>query len=328
MIFDINLRSYFTRDAVAEALRVLPPVKSPITDLIFATKKQHPLPVIGLEELSEITKNVPVVKRGAPSLSLGGNTLNISYIEPQGVDVNEIVTARDLNDLKMLDKSGMSAWVNNKIDKIRRVIRQTTETLACLALTGTITYPCKTEGGYEDYVVDYGSTLTFSPDLVWDDNTATLKDVLKTLIEIQSVIQETSQFGGSVVFLAGKTAFFTLANLITSLPNDARIPATVSENTINLAGFKVILANYQYWDLATSAYLPVIDPKYICAVAQDAPNSLYYLAIDDIKAGMQATPLYINTIQQDDPSSYKIIGKSKPLPIVVPKAICWSQVIA
>ncbi len=327
MIFEVDLRRYFTRDAVAESLKVLPPVKSPIIDTIFATKKQHALPVIGLSEITEITRNVPVVKRGAPSLNLGGNTLNISYIEPQGVDVNEIVTATELNNLKMLDRGGMTAWVNEKIDKIRRVIRQTTETLACLALTGTITYPAKTEAGYENYVVDYGSTLSYTPNLVWDDNTAKLKDVLQTLIEIQAVLQESSQFGGSLAILAGKTAFFTLANLITGLSNDQRIAATVSENAINVAGFKILLANYQYWDIATSAYLPVIADKSICVVAMDAPHALYYLAIDDIKAGLQSTPLYINPIQQDDPSSYKIIGKSKPLPVVVPKAICWAKVI-
>lgn len=328
MIYDIDLRSYFTRDAIADSLRVLPPVKSPITDLIFATKKQHAFPVIGLSEITEITKNVPVVKRGSPSLSLGGNTLNISYIEPQGVDVNEIVTATELNNLKMLDKSGMSSWINEKIDKIRRVIRQTTETLSCLALTGKITYPAKTEAGYEDYIVDYGSTLSYTPDLVWDDNTATLKDVLQALIEIQAVIQESSQFGGSLVILAGKTAFFTLAKLVTGLSNDQRIVANVNESSITLAGFKIVLANYQYWDIKTATYIPAIADKTICVVAMDAPHALYYLAIDDIKAGLQSTPLYINPIQQDDPSSYKIIGKSKPLPVIVPKAICWATVIS
>lgn len=328
MVFDINLRQYFSRSAVAQALQILPPVRTPITDLIFTNRKQHPLPVIGIEELTEITKNVPVVKRGSPSLNLGGSNLNISYIEPQGVEVNEVVTARDLNDLKLLNDTGIEAWVNGKIDKIRRVIRQTTETLACLSLTGGITYPAKTDSGYDSYIVTYGSTLSFTPVLNWDDNTAKLKDVLKTLTKIMSILQESSGFGGQIIYLAGETAFETLANMVIGLTNDNRISANVNENSITVAGFKIQLANYTYWDILSQTYKNAVDPKYIVAIAMDAPHALYYLAIDDIDAGLNATPLFIKPIKQDDPSSYKIIGKSKPLPVVVPKAICWSQVIA
>ena len=66
----------------------------------------------------------------------------------------------------------------------------------------------------------------------------------------------------------------------------------------------------------------VIDSKKLYAVALDAPFTLYYCAIDDLDANLLPMPLYVMAQKKQDPSGYKIIGKSKPLPVPVPKAIC------
>jgi hypothetical protein len=58
----------------------------------------------------------------------------------------------------------------------------------------------------------------------------------------------------------------------------------------------------------------------------DAPFRFYYLALDDLDANLQGMPFYVKPLKQDDPSGYKLIGKSKPLPVPVPKAICKATV--
>ena len=46
------------------------------------------------------------------------------------------------------------------------------------------------------------------------------------------------------------------------------------------------------------------------------PGTLFYLALDDFDAGLKALPFFAKQVKSDDPSGYKIIGMSKPLPAV------------
>ena len=49
------LRRVFQPKAVAETLAQLEPVPSVLTQVVFADKKNHPMPVIGIDEIAETT---------------------------------------------------------------------------------------------------------------------------------------------------------------------------------------------------------------------------------------------------------------------------------
>ena len=63
-------------------------------------------------------------------------------------------------------------------------------------------------------------------------------------------------------------------------------------------------------------------------IATDAGHILPYAAIDDLDGNLQPLPFFIKPIKTADPSGWKLIAESKPLPIVQPKGICDATVIA
>jgi len=325
-VYEVNLRQLFSPKAVAEAIEKLPKIETPIMDTIYTDRRNWPLPVIARSEIAKTIGNQPVVRRGSPSVNVGGEELSIDYIEPQPVDLSTHVSAAELNNLKLLDSRGLAAWRDAKIADLRAMVRATAEALSAQSLTGKIQYPMKYEGGFTYYEVDFGETLSYSPPKKWD--TAELSDILMDLVNMSTQIRRSKGYGSRLRIFAGAKAYATVAGKVIALSSDKRIAATVTANAIEIAGFIIELINTSYEDHKAGEQKPVVDDKSIVMIATDAPFRFYYLAIDDLDAGLQAMPLFVKPIKEDDPSGYKLKGMSKPLPMPVPKAICWASVLA
>jgi hypothetical protein len=326
-IIDLDVRKYFTPKSVASALKTLPEMSTQIMDTIYTTKRQHPLPVLGVDEISKILQTVPVVRRGTAAVPIQGESRQIQYIEPQPIEASTFLDAVKLNNLKLLDNSGMQMWVNDEIADIRRTVRWTTEALAAQSLTGSISYPMKTNGGYDIYTVDFGTTLEYAPSVLWNDASISVAKILKDLIAISKLIKKQG-YGRKIVWLAGSDVFIALADKILNLTaKNERFNATVTANSISIAGFEIGLVSGFYKDPQSGDTVDVLAANKLYAVAQDAPFTLYYCAIDDLDANLLPMPLYVMASKKTDPSGYKIIGKSKPLPVPVPKAICSAQCV-
>ena len=327
MVFEVNLRKYFTPRAIAQTLEKLPPLQTPVLDRIYpeSVRKQHQLPVLGINEIKRTVKNVPVVRRGTAAVPLQDGQGGISYIEPQPIEVSSFISAKELNDMKLLSEKGIQEYIAGVIDYQRQVIRKTTEALAAQSLKGEISYPMKTNAGYDLYVVSFGSTNSYTVSTPWNAENKKFADVLLDLIRISELLNKKGY--SNVAFLAGSRAFITLAQLVLNLQGDT-IKAQVTEKAITLAGFTVELFNGVYEDPRDGSTRYVVEPNYICAVALDAPFTLYYCAIDDIEAGLVAMPYYATPDMKKNPSGVEIVGKSKPLPVPVVDAICWAEVIS
>jgi hypothetical protein len=323
------LKKLFTQAAIAHAIKTLPEIKSPVMDTFYpaASRTTHPFSMIGIDEISETVKAVPVVRRGTASISVGGGSRSQSYIEPQPIDVNSFAGAKDLNDLKLLDSAGQQTYVNAKIDFIRKTVRATSEALCAQSLSGKISYAMKTETGMDTYEVDFGTVATATIAEKWGADTTQLKHILTHLMDMAETI-ETAGFGSNVEFYAGKTAFSEVASKVIAMGNDTRIEAKVDGNVIKLGGYTITRMAATYYDPKAKTYKKAIDDKFVQAVGKDAAFGFKYLAIDDLDAGLQAMPIFINPKKVDDPSGWKIMGQSKPLPIPVVKAMVKAQVIA
>ena len=57
-----------------------------------------------------------------------------------------------------------------------------------------------------------------------------------------------------------------------------------------------------------------------------ALGEVQYCAVDDVNANLQATPFWANAYTNVDPSGYKIISESKPMPMMPAESICWSVI--
>ncbi|WP_060826170.1 major capsid protein [Sulfurospirillum cavolei] len=320
------LKNLFSLAAVAVAIKQAPVLKTPIMDTFYPedVRTQHPFATIGIDELIETIKAVPVVKRGTGAIGIGGDTGTIKFIEPLPVSVQKFLGADVLNNIKTLLANGqqeyVQTYVNSQVEFMRKTIRATMESLSGQSLSGKIAYAMKTDSGMETYEVDYGTVPTYAITKKWDAADATLQDIIDGLSEMAEQIAEDG-FGENVDFYAGKKVFSKISSKISSLPNDARSDAKVVGSTILLGGYTIYRFVSTYYDPKTKKRVKAIDDKNIQAKSKDAAFAFKYLAIDDLDAGLQPLPLFVKTVKLDNPSGYNLIGNSKPLPIPVVKAM-------
>jgi len=130
-----------------------------------------------------------------------------------------------------------------------------------------------------------------------------------------------------VTFWAGKSAFMELVGKVQNLNTNTVPRPSVEGNKINLFGYTIEMVNQKY-RLPDGTLKPVVPDNQIVAFDKNAGFTLFYLAIDNFKAGLQAVPMFISSYQTQDGSSYVIQAESKPLPVPIVKAICWATVLS
>lgn len=330
MAFEVDIRKLFNPKAIALSLQRLGELKTLVMDLVYPESKrgQHPFAVIGRDEIVKKIKNVPVVRRGSAAYPYNVGDRKIEYIEPQPVDVSTFLTAKELNDLKLLDDRGLEYWRDSKIEDLRLAIRQTSEALCAQSLSGNIAYAMKIEGGYDTYEVDFGAIQSYTPSELWDAAGKTVAEIILDLIAMQRLLR-LEGYGTNITWLAGDQAFAALANKVTALSSEqSRFQASIDDKGITFLGFRFQLFSETYYDYLTSANVDVLPPKKIKAIALDAPFAFRYCAIDDIEAGLQPVPFWVPTPEiKKNPSGVEIIARSKPFPMAPPLAICEATVL-
>jgi hypothetical protein len=327
MPFDINLKNHLTPKAVAQVIKDAPPLNLPVRQTVFKASKQHPLPIIGVDEISEVIQNVPVVRRGTPAVPISHGSRSISYIEPQGIDVSDFVSAATLNNWKLLDSSGLQQVINNKLGTMQRTIQKTNEALCAQALTGSINYQMQTDIGLDTYEISFGTPHSYSPDILWTAETTKIADLFRHLSDLDSEIQDAG-WGGDVITLAGKKAYQAIIKLAdTQAASRSTVKISMNGREINIGGYIVRQVSASYKGSMGSAVKEIPDTK-VCMVDLAAPHTMFYLALDDMEAGLVPMPFFASPEYKKNPSGVEIVGRSKPIPAPVCKAVCWATVAA
>ena len=315
---------------IAQELKKLPDLKTPVVDGIYTNRRTHPFPQIGVAEIASEIDTVPVVRRGAPGVPVGKDSSSVYYIEPQPIRIEDAISAVDANNMK----SGMVDWrqvLSSKLDRLRRKIRATTEALCAQSLTGKIQYPMLLEnGGTTTYEVDFTNggdtpTLSYTASTLWSDASADVTKVLDDLVKIEELMQGNG-WGGTLRFWAGRAAYSALAKLVMAARAEKKIQLQYDGKIINIAGYEIELFVRTYKHPITGDSVKIVPDNKILVWDASAPFTLYYLAIDHFKAGFQATPLFVYSYEKPDGDAYVIFAESKPLPCPVVKAICWATV--
>jgi hypothetical protein len=322
----MGLKEIITQAAVAKAIKSLPPINTPIMDRFYASRKSYYKPVIGIDEVVEVAKAVPVIKRGGEPIIIGQGKGARTFIEAQPIEVKRTLGAAEINDIVAATNERKEAFLADQVDHIRKVVRSTAEGIAAQSLSGRIAWALR--GGENSlYEIDFGAVNTVTPSTLFDAAGVKLSAVIDLLTKLSEKIQENG-FGGNVKFDFGAKAYYALLNLVIALPNDARIRASVNGNTINLAGYELSLNASRYFDPIDNTYKYAIAPEKILAWDANAGFELRYLAVDNIAANFEPTPLYINAYQTVNGKSWIVEGESKPLPIPVVKAMATATVVA
>jgi len=327
-MIQLDLNKFFTAESIVRALSSMPELKSPVMDSIYTESKRrnHPLPTVSVSDLQQSVKNIAITKRGGSPLPVYEDSMNITHIEPQPFRPSERLNGVDVNNLKLLDDSGVELLVNNKIDRLRRIIRASTEAMSAQSLKGSIAYPMAMDGGYGTYSVDFGSTLSHTVSTAWDDSAITLDSILSDLIAIEAGIQSETHYGSEIKFWAGQDVFMALAKIAQDLGASA-VSGIIDAKTINIAGFRIELMNSSYTDLATGSQVKVVDTDKIMAFASDAPFEMVYAVIDDLDSNLSAMPFFVKHVKDPRTSTIEIIAESKPMPVPFTKGICWAAAV-
>lgn len=326
-IIDI-FRSFTKPDVWGEFLnkyKKLKPVPMPVRNTVFGAAEFWHDVSLPYSEIKDTTTNVPVVRRGSAAYALDDEGGEIHAIEPQGFVLSRFLTAARINNLLALGVKSQKAQFDAENNRMLRVIDKGVESMSSQALTGKVEYPMKADSGqYDVYELDFGSTETYSAGgLNLASTDTTLADVLKMLQGMGEPIEDNG-YGGDNLTYAGKVAFSHIARI--AMGNDTRnIAVTVTENEINVAGYKVRRLSGKYTTVVggTPTTVPKMPDNALCMIDLDAGHRFFYLAIDTLKTGLKALPFFSKVKEHDDPEGAKIYGHSKPVPVPVVGAICW-----
>ncbi len=324
-----QLKGIFSPQAVAMHLKGAPKIKTSIMDTVFPGRVQKPFALVGIDDILEIVGTVPVIRRGGLSTPVNSGSVKVDMIEPLPIKPSRDITGQDLNNLKMIlgEKASLDAWTRDVIVSLRDTCRFTTEAIAATALTGTISWPVRLDsGGWDSYEIEFGAPHRVTPAKLFGANGATVKDVLGTLSDMETAIQD-GGYGGEIEFLAGKEAFLALFGLLENYKSTAQIKVSMEGSSIKVGTYTVTKMAERYRNPETGQMIAKVADKEICAYAKDAPAKVIYCALDDIDAKLQPYPFFPKPVTLPEGNGFRLIGQSKPLPARSPKSVCWAKVV-
>lgn len=325
-MFDIA--RLFTVDALIKRIKQLPILKTPVMDSVFVYRPQQGLPVVAADLMQNVARELPLVRRGAPSVPVATNSGAVAFYEPLPVRPNSMVTGTDLNNLKILGMAGRDAWATDKTEMLRRSCRKTTEAMCAVSLSGTLGWPVQVEGGgYDTYTIVFGSPLSVTPAKLFSAADAKLKDVFVVLQAMEEKLEEKG-YGSTKEIWAGKTAYEAIFAIAEASTTTAKIRVELTEEGINIGGYliKRRAETYRHPQTGTATYCQGV--KTLRMIATDAGHTLPYCALDDLDANLQPLPFFVKPVELKDPSGYKLVAESKPLPIPNMDGVCEATVVA
>lgn len=322
-----EILALFGMNTQVKTFKTLPPLETSVMDTAFINRPQHPMALIGVKDIVEITQTAPVISRSAPATPVSDTGQAYSFIEPLALNPSDFISASELNDLKTWGIANREAWLKSKQDKLRRIVRRSTEGIASTSLTGTITWPLKLEsGGWDSYQIQYGAPLSFAPTVLWSAEAATIVDVYTTLSGMRKALRKKG-FGGKIVVWAGENVYTALLKLVDSVKSTAKQNIRVEkvEAGVDVGGYLVKPMDETYQNPQTKIAVDKVPADKMVMVALDAGHSLYYCALDDLDAKLRALPFFLKPILKQNPSGIDVLGMSKPLPVVNPNGVCWAS---
>jgi hypothetical protein len=324
------IKKLFSRDSLVEIMERLPNLKSPALDMLYpeANRVNHPFPLISYRDILSRAGNIPLVKRGSASYAIAEGSA-ISAIEPQPVNPSSTLDAVDLNNLmsfegKVNGLADQQTFIANRIDTLRRLCRDTAQAMAIQSVSGTLNYDLRgPDGQFLKWNLVFGTPASVAPTKLFDAAGAKIGDAIATMSKMKAK-QQNLGFGNDVVFLAPADVYAAIIGFFPA----SWVPQYDADGFLVLApSIKVALFDWSYYDYTTKASVGLA-AKTLYAWDRGAGSSLMYAAVDDIDANFIASPFWAKAVKIDDPSGYKVIGHSKPVPIPNVKGIATSVVLS
>ncbi len=329
-----QIKGLFSPQAVALALEQLPPQESAVINTLFPNSIEHPFVHIGIAELENVVGTQPVVRRDGQPIPFQGKGDDVNLFAPRPIKPSIDITASDINDLKAIwgDKMTMQRYVARQVDKLRRLVRNTTEAMASVAVTtGRLAWPSRLEGGgFEVYELDFGGIKKSDPPTKWDaENPPSLSAVYKWLSGLRREVTKNGGGGGKFKFLAGEDAFAVLlafAETWKSTTTGGAISLTLAEGKIIIGGFEISELSEEYQSPVDGQWAPKVPPKCLLGYSSQRLGKVFYLAIDSISNNGAPAPFYVATEAKSGDTAISLIAQAKPLPVPDMRAMILSEI--
>ena len=267
--------------------------------------------------------NVPVIHRGDTGIRPRMDTKN-KLIEPMPIELDDTFTAVELDDYERASSAGKQQLIDDKLSIMFNIVRETTRALCSQACNGKIDYMMKAGNQLVRYVVEYGTVakLTTSKSA----GSVTVGDIIATINLLVQTINN-QQVGGPVDFVAGKTLFAGIVNVVSS---QRAFNAAVGVGYVDIGGFRIMLDIDSYTDIAangTRSTKTMVGDTQLMARALNAGQSMPYYKLDDVVL-RETVPFYSFTKDRSDQRGTDVYAKSKPLPLVNTKGIAIMEFAA
>jgi len=321
------LKKFFTFSMFINAINRLPPLRTFIMDLIYpeSVRFNHPKDKLAHADLGLPEKNIPLITRGSSSYPIPLNKTALKLIDPANITPSLILNANEINAMRSLGLEQQQQLVDRNIDKLRKIVRKTTEAMAIQSITGKIAYDIRNADGTMDlYEVDFGTPKSISIPKKWNANGTTVGDITASIGQIVDSLGETSD-GTDIVYLCGFDVYSALVAKSAALNNSELIK--VFDTHVQIGTVKFIICSAKYYSYKTKTNVKAIPAKSVVAIAKDDAFSLAYCTLDSFDANFASLAFYISAVKQDDPEAMKLIGQSRPMPIPNVDAIRIAQVL-
>lgn len=252
-----QVKGLFSPHAVAASMEQLPPLETTVVNTLFPEAIEHPFVNIGLGELENVVGAKPVVRRDGQPIPYQGQGDDVNFFAPRPVKPSVKITASELNDLKALwgNKITMQQFVNRQVDKLRRLVRNTSEAMASVVVTtGKLSWPSRLEGGgYENYELDFGGIERKDLPVKWTAAAPpTLQKVYAWLSDLKRTVTKAGGGGGKFCFLAGEDVF----GLLLAFAENWKSTAQGSAVSLNFEAGKVIIGGFEIMEVAEEYQSP------------------------------------------------------------------------
>jgi len=321
-------KNFLIVNALVTTLNRLPPLKTPVMDLVYpeAVRRNHPFDRLSYSDLQLPTKNIPLVTRGSVSYALTPDTTKISQIDPANFTPSIAVSAADVNRFRSLNPAGQQTLVDGYIDRLRRSVRKSTEALAIQSITGKIEYDIRTADGTMDvYKVDFGTPKSVAISKKWDDPATKAGDIVAGIGQIIDSVQKTSE-GTDIVHLIKYDVYAALVSKAAALNNSDLIK--VFPDYIQIGNAKFVICAARYYSYKNKGYVDAVPDGTVVSIARDDAFALFYCALDSLDANFASLPFYVSSVKMDDPEGVKFIGQSRPMPVPNVDAVRTAKVLA
>ena len=322
------LKKFFVIDMLVNAVNRLPPMKTFIMDLIYpeSVRFNHPKDKLAHADLGLPEKNIPLITRGSSSYAVPLNKTTLKLIDPANITPSLKIGAHEANEMRSLGFEQAGQLIDRKIDKLRKIVRKTTEAMACQSVTGKISYDIRNaDNTLDTYEVNFGTPKSVPIAKKWNDAAITVGEIVADIGKIYESLQQTSD-GTDIVFLCRSDVYAALVKVAGSLNNSDLIK--VLPDHVLIGNAKFIICNSTYYSHKSKTNVNAIPAKTVVVIAKDDFFSLAYCALDSFAANHAGLPFFVNTVEENDPEALKLIAQSRPMPIPNVDAIRMVEVLA